>query len=163
VTTYTNPTTNHVWSYQDCYSDNVNNIRALPNGLANTANTVEGTSFSSSALFGILPTCLFSGCLSACDAANYTLCGEILSVSSLPIVRLTLSSSSGIQYHGQCWGANALSAGSTAQGAGACSYTCDGNPLQYCGGNGGPTGATFELYSVSTVRFLPFPLFPTED
>ncbi|GAA6026736.1 hypothetical protein JCM8097_005823 [Rhodosporidiobolus ruineniae] len=68
-------------------------------------------------------------CLEACQAKNYALCG--------------------VEYHGECWGGNTLASGSTAQGAGACGLTCNDNPLQYCGGTGGPTGATFELYKRS--------------
>ncbi|GAA5840436.1 hypothetical protein JCM11251_006559 [Rhodosporidiobolus azoricus] len=65
-------------------------------------------------------------CLEACDAKNYALCG--------------------VEYHGECWGGNELASWSTAQGASACGLTCNDNPLQYCGGTGGPGKATFELY-----------------
>ncbi|GAA5931862.1 uncharacterized protein JCM15063_001588 [Sporobolomyces koalae] len=67
------------------------------------------------------------GCLNACAAKNYTYCG--------------------VEYHGECWGGNSLGAGSTALGAGSCGLTCRDNPLQYCGGTGGPGGASFELYT----------------
>ncbi|GAA5890815.1 hypothetical protein JCM8208_003061 [Rhodotorula glutinis] len=66
-------------------------------------------------------------CLEACDAKNYAYCG--------------------VEYHGECWGANVLGTGSTALGAGSCGLTCYDNPLQYCGGVGGPGGASMELYT----------------
>ncbi|BGP53646.1 hypothetical protein JCM8202_003584 [Rhodotorula sphaerocarpa] len=94
------------WTYVDCYSDLVPG-RALPNGLANSAQTVEG-------------------CLEACSAKNYAYCG--------------------VEYHGECWGANTLNSASQPLGAGACGLTCSGNPLEYCGGVGGPTGAAFAIY-----------------
>ncbi|BGP05739.1 hypothetical protein JCM10049v2_001552 [Rhodotorula toruloides] len=66
-------------------------------------------------------------CIEACDSRGYVFCG--------------------VEYHGECWGGNALSPNSTDQGYGACGLTCTDNPLQYCGGTGGVTGATFELYT----------------
>ncbi|GEM09398.1 WSC and DUF1996 domain containing protein [Rhodotorula toruloides] len=69
-------------------------------------------------------------CIEACDSRGYVFCG--------------------VEYHGECWGANALSPNSTDQGYGACGLTCTDNPLQYCGGTGGVTGATFELYTRPT-------------
>ncbi|GAA5905139.1 uncharacterized protein JCM6883_004978 [Sporobolomyces salmoneus] len=66
-------------------------------------------------------------CLNACASKNYTYCG--------------------VQYHGECWGANKLGTGSTALGSGSCGFTCTDNRLQYCGGNKGPGGASFELYT----------------
>ncbi|BGP45756.1 hypothetical protein JCM10450v2_001586 [Rhodotorula kratochvilovae] len=66
-------------------------------------------------------------CLEACDAKSYSYCG--------------------VEYHGECWGANTLGTSSTALGAGACGLTCNDNPLQYCGGTGGPGGASMELYT----------------
>ncbi|KAI5475386.1 WSC and DUF1996 domain containing protein [Pseudohyphozyma bogoriensis] len=56
------------WTYKSCYSD-ADTTRALPHGLSNPAATANG-------------------CLDACAAANYTMCG--------------------IEYHGECWGANTL-------------------------------------------------------
>ncbi|POY74300.1 hypothetical protein BMF94_2493 [Rhodotorula taiwanensis] len=94
------------WTYVDCYSDLVPG-RALPNGLSNPAQTVEG-------------------CLEACNGKGYAFCG--------------------VEYHGECWGANTLNSASQALGAGACGLTCSGNPLEYCGGVGGPTGAAFSIY-----------------
>ena len=47
--------TNLNWTYVDCYSDLVPG-RALPNGLSNSAQTVEG-------------------CLDACNARGYAYCG----------------------------------------------------------------------------------------
>ncbi|BGO99964.1 hypothetical protein NBRC10513v2_001409 [Rhodotorula toruloides] len=66
-------------------------------------------------------------CIEACDKRGYVFCG--------------------VEYHGECWGGNVLSPNSTDQGYGACGLTCTDNPLQYCGGTGGVTGATFELYT----------------
>ncbi|BGP13573.1 hypothetical protein JCM10213_008710 [Rhodosporidiobolus nylandii] len=77
------------------------------------------------------PNMTVDGCLESCSAKNYQLCG--------------------VEYHGECWGANTLGAGSTVQ-SGTCGLTCSGNPLQYCGGTGGPTGATFSLYQVAGVN-----------
>ncbi|GAA5892600.1 hypothetical protein JCM6882_005656 [Rhodosporidiobolus microsporus] len=68
-------------------------------------------------------------CLDACDGAGYSLCG--------------------IEYHGECWGANELGAGSTIQGAGACKLTCWDNANQICGGQGGVSGAAMNLYKLS--------------
>ncbi|GAA5905670.1 hypothetical protein JCM6882_008742 [Rhodosporidiobolus microsporus] len=66
-------------------------------------------------------------CLEACNAKGYAMCG--------------------VEYHGECWGGNELASWSTAQGASACGLTCNDNPLQYCGGTGGPGRATFEFYT----------------
>lgn len=44
------------WSYVDCYSDNVGGVRALATGLANPNHTVPG-------------------CLAACAAAAFSICG----------------------------------------------------------------------------------------
>jgi hypothetical protein len=54
VTTYTNPGTGHTYKWQDCYSDNVNGARVLPNGISNANSTIEGASFSSSQPFSLL-------------------------------------------------------------------------------------------------------------
>ncbi|GAA6003321.1 hypothetical protein JCM10207_001861 [Rhodosporidiobolus poonsookiae] len=80
------------WAYDDCFANNVGG-RALPNGLSNAPQIVEG-------------------CFEACSAKGYSLCG--------------------IEYHGECWGANTLASWSTALGASSCSLTCTGNLLQYC-------------------------------
>lgn len=53
------------WTYVDCYSDLVPG-RALPNGLANSAQTVEG-------------------CLEACSAKNYAYCGVEYHGGEFPI------------------------------------------------------------------------------
>ncbi|GAA5978798.1 hypothetical protein JCM10908_004490 [Rhodotorula pacifica] len=103
------------WTYVDCYSDLVPG-RALPNGLSNPNQTVEG-------------------CLEACNARGYAYCG--------------------VEYHGECWGANNLNSASQALGAGACGLTCSGNPLEYCGGTGGPTGAAFSVYVPQNVTTSP--------
>ncbi|GAA5883643.1 hypothetical protein JCM3774_005991 [Rhodotorula dairenensis] len=103
------------WTYVDCYSDLIPG-RALPNGLSNPAQTVEG-------------------CLEACSARKYAYCG--------------------VEYHGECWGANKLDPASQALGAGACGLTCSGNPLQYCGGVGGPTRAAFSVYVPKNVTITP--------
>ncbi|GAA5847516.1 hypothetical protein JCM3766R1_005338 [Sporobolomyces carnicolor] len=66
-------------------------------------------------------------CLNACASKNYTYCG--------------------VEYHGECWGANKLGTGSVPLGAGSCGLVCNDNPLQYCGGTGGAGGASFELYT----------------
>ncbi|GAA5843521.1 hypothetical protein JCM11251_001644 [Rhodosporidiobolus azoricus] len=76
-------------------------------------------------------------CLEACQANGYKLCG--------------------VEYHGECWGGNVLLGGSSALGAGACGLTCSDNPLQYCGGGGGPTGAAMELYTRQDAVFTPVP------
>ncbi|GAA5912787.1 hypothetical protein JCM6882_000426 [Rhodosporidiobolus microsporus] len=65
-------------------------------------------------------------CLNACTNAGYQLCG--------------------IEYHGECWGGNALDKTSTVQPETACDLTCWDNPLQVCGGVGGETKATMNLY-----------------
>ncbi|ORY75303.1 hypothetical protein BCR35DRAFT_292930 [Leucosporidium creatinivorum] len=44
------------YSYQDCYSDLVGGVRALPNGLTTVNKTIEA-------------------CINACDAKGYTYCG----------------------------------------------------------------------------------------
>lgn len=55
VLSYVSTKTNQNWTYVDCYSDLVPG-RALPNGLSNAAQTVEG-------------------CLEACGARGYAYCG----------------------------------------------------------------------------------------
>ncbi|GAA5966294.1 hypothetical protein JCM3765_005246 [Sporobolomyces pararoseus] len=67
-------------------------------------------------------------CLNACASKNYTFCG--------------------VEYGGnECWAGNKLGTGSIPLGAGSCGLTCKDNPLQYCGGSGGPGKASFELYT----------------
>ncbi|GAA6026743.1 hypothetical protein JCM8097_005827 [Rhodosporidiobolus ruineniae] len=78
-------------------------------------------------------------CLEACDAAGLKICG--------------------VEYHGECWGANALVGGSTAQGASACGLVCDDHKLQYCGGQGGVSGAAMELYTRQDAVFTYVPPF----
>ncbi len=55
------------------------------------------------------------GAIAACTKAGYKLCG--------------------VEYGGETWGANALSSGSYAIDQGKCAMSCNGNKLQYCGGN----------------------------
>ncbi|GAA5989299.1 hypothetical protein JCM11641_006105 [Rhodosporidiobolus odoratus] len=73
------------------------------------------------------PNQTVQGCLESCSQKNYSLCG--------------------LEYHGECWGANTLGSGSTVQ-SGQCGLVCTG-ANNYCGGSGGPTGATFSLYKVT--------------
>ncbi|GAA5945455.1 hypothetical protein JCM10213_005991 [Rhodosporidiobolus nylandii] len=73
------------------------------------------------------------GCLDACGAQGWTVAG--------------------VEYHGECWCGNELNPLSTVQ-SGACGLTCAGNPLQYCGGVGGPTGAAFNIYRGTNVQAI---------
>ncbi|GAA6027793.1 hypothetical protein JCM8097_001721 [Rhodosporidiobolus ruineniae] len=66
-------------------------------------------------------------CLDACTSAGYTQCG--------------------VEYHGECWGGNALDKTSQALGDDSCNLLCADNALEYCGGNGGPSGAAFQLFT----------------
>ncbi|GAA6031758.1 hypothetical protein JCM8097_001974 [Rhodosporidiobolus ruineniae] len=66
-------------------------------------------------------------CLEACAAGKYSLCG--------------------VEYRGECWGANKLDSTSQLLADSACQLTCVGNSLEYCGGTGGPSGAAFQLFS----------------
>ncbi|GAA6061607.1 hypothetical protein JCM10212_000915 [Sporobolomyces blumeae] len=75
-----------------------------------------------------LPNRTVEACLDTCAQKGYLYCG--------------------IEYGGrECWASNTLGANSTALGAGACGLACVDNPLQYCGGSGGPGHASFELYT----------------
>lgn len=123
--------TNLNWTYVDCYSDLVPG-RALPNGLSNAAQTVEG-------------------CLDACNARGYAYCGVEYHGGEHRIDHLyhcttALLTEGKMVSTAECWGANTLNSASQALGASACGLTCSGNPLQYCGGVGGPTGAAFAIY-----------------
>ena len=51
----------------------------------------------------------------------------------------------GIEYGGETWGANSLSAGSySIDQATKCTFPCNGNKLQFCGGNN-----AIDLYAVT--------------
>ncbi|GAA5890963.1 hypothetical protein JCM6882_008868 [Rhodosporidiobolus microsporus] len=67
-------------------------------------------------------------CLDACAANKYKLCG--------------------VEYHGECWGGNALDVTSTKQPESACNLECWDNPAQVCGGTGGSTNAAMNLYAI---------------
>ncbi|GAA6034345.1 hypothetical protein JCM8097_002679 [Rhodosporidiobolus ruineniae] len=66
-------------------------------------------------------------CLDACTSAGYTQCG--------------------VEYHGECWGGNALDKTSQALSDESCNLLCADNALEYCGGNGGPSRAAFQLFT----------------
>ncbi|GAA5890911.1 hypothetical protein JCM6882_008854 [Rhodosporidiobolus microsporus] len=67
-------------------------------------------------------------CLEACAKCGYKLCG--------------------VEYHGECWGGNALDKTSTKQPESACNLECWDNPSQVCGGTGGSTNAAMNLYAL---------------
>ncbi|GAA6035206.1 hypothetical protein JCM8097_006419 [Rhodosporidiobolus ruineniae] len=67
------------------------------------------------------------GCLEACATGKFSLCG--------------------VEYHGECWGANKLDSTSQPLDDSACELTCSDDPTEYCGGTGGPAGASFQLFS----------------
>ncbi|GAA5890846.1 hypothetical protein JCM6882_008833 [Rhodosporidiobolus microsporus] len=71
-------------------------------------------------------------CLDACAKSGYKLCG--------------------VEYHGECWGGNALDKTSTKQDESACNLECWDNPAQVCGGVGGDTKAAMNLYSVASLN-----------
>ncbi|KAL8293225.1 hypothetical protein RQP46_000919 [Phenoliferia psychrophenolica] len=78
-----------------------------------------------------------SGCLAACFAGSYVYCG--------------------VQYYGECWGGQAI--GETSQRATLatdCTFTCDGDTSEYCGGK-----SQMDVYYSSTVSKSPlvFTLF----
>ncbi|GAA5903107.1 hypothetical protein JCM6882_006969 [Rhodosporidiobolus microsporus] len=95
------------WYNAGCNSDLMYGSRALGNRLAQAQQTVDG-------------------CLDACDASGYQLCG--------------------VEWTGECWGDNTIADWSTSQGASACTLPCAGNSTQLCGGTGGVSGSTFQLY-----------------
>ncbi|KAI5477385.1 WSC and DUF1996 domain containing protein [Pseudohyphozyma bogoriensis] len=97
--------TNSRWSYDTCMSDLVNGGRSLPNTLSN-----DGT---------------VDGCLAACDAAGYAVCG--------------------LSYYGECYGGSAISRASTEVDASKCDFKCTNAPTETCGGSG-----TLDVY-ISTV------------
>ncbi|GAA6034318.1 hypothetical protein JCM8097_002665, partial [Rhodosporidiobolus ruineniae] len=66
-------------------------------------------------------------CLEACATNKYSLCG--------------------VEYKGECWGANKLDSTSQALDDSACNLPCADNSLEYCGGTGGPSGSAFQLFS----------------
>ncbi|GAA6036330.1 hypothetical protein JCM8097_001670 [Rhodosporidiobolus ruineniae] len=54
----------------------------------------------------------------------------------------------GIEYYGECWVGNKLDSSSTVQGDSACNLVCWGDSKEFCGGQGGSTGAAMQLYSL---------------
>ncbi|GAA5918193.1 hypothetical protein JCM6882_005145, partial [Rhodosporidiobolus microsporus] len=74
-------------------------------------------------------------CLESCTKAGYKLCG--------------------VEYHGECWGGDALDKTSTAQAESSCELTCWDNPLQICGGTGGDSRATMNLYKRASTATTP--------
>ncbi|GAA6030841.1 hypothetical protein JCM8097_008902 [Rhodosporidiobolus ruineniae] len=68
------------------------------------------------------------GCVAAAKAGGYSLAG--------------------IEYYGECWVGNELDSRSTDQGDAACNLVCWGDSTEFCGGQGGSTGATMQLYSL---------------
>ncbi|GAA6036378.1 hypothetical protein JCM8097_001692 [Rhodosporidiobolus ruineniae] len=52
----------------------------------------------------------------------------------------------GIEYYGECWVGNKLDSSSTVQGDSACNLVCWGDSTEFCGGQGGSTGAAMQLY-----------------
>ncbi|GAA6030838.1 hypothetical protein JCM8097_008901 [Rhodosporidiobolus ruineniae] len=68
------------------------------------------------------------GCVAAAKAGGYSLAG--------------------IEYYGECWVGNELDSRSTIQGDAACNLVCWGDSTEFCGGQGGSTGATMQLYSL---------------
>ncbi|GAA5841263.1 hypothetical protein JCM11251_001608 [Rhodosporidiobolus azoricus] len=79
-------------------------------------------------------------CLEACSKAGFPLCG--------------------VEYYGECWGGNALDASSTMQPESACELPCRDNTRQLCGGTGGSTSATMNLYKRINVPVAPVPTTP---
>ncbi|GAA6034347.1 hypothetical protein JCM8097_002680 [Rhodosporidiobolus ruineniae] len=70
------------------------------------------------------------GCLDACTFAGYSLCG--------------------VEYYGECWGANTLDPTSQPLNDRYCDLPCTDNPLEYCGGNtGSASNAAFQLFSTN--------------
>ncbi|GAA6042486.1 hypothetical protein JCM8097_003051 [Rhodosporidiobolus ruineniae] len=54
----------------------------------------------------------------------------------------------GIEYYGECWVGNKLDSSSKVQGDAACNLVCWGDSKEFCGGQGGSTGAAMQLYSL---------------
>ncbi|GAA5914193.1 hypothetical protein JCM6882_004747 [Rhodosporidiobolus microsporus] len=61
----------------------------------------------------------------------------------------------GIEYYGECWVGNELDSRSTLQSDDKCNLVCWGDSTQFCGGQGGPTGAVMQLYSLPAVTASP--------
>ncbi|GAA5838267.1 hypothetical protein JCM11251_003448 [Rhodosporidiobolus azoricus] len=83
------------------------------------------------------------GCLEQCSKKDYDFCG--------------------VEYHGECWGGNSVASWSAKQDDGACALECWDQPGQRCGGVGGPTRATFQLFTRGNVPgyVSPAPPAPT--
>ncbi|GAA6040863.1 hypothetical protein JCM8097_007754 [Rhodosporidiobolus ruineniae] len=71
------------------------------------------------------------GCLDACTSAGYSLCG--------------------VEWDGECWGANSLDSTSIALDDSACNKVCADNATEICGGTGGESGAAFQLFETAIV------------
>lgn len=95
------------WNLAGCYVDVVSN-RTLPNGVNLNA-------------YGGANNATIANCLSACQAAGYTYCGE--------------------EYYTQCYGSNTAPAASLIASpandplAAGCGYACAGNSTESCGGS----------------------------
>ncbi|GAA5831420.1 hypothetical protein JCM11251_004019 [Rhodosporidiobolus azoricus] len=97
-----------------------------------------------------LPTMLVTttktveACLDLCAQNNYTHCG--------------------VEYHGECWGGNALHETSVSVKASACDFTCWDNANQVCGGSGAGTNtnAAMNLYTLDAAT-SPAPEEPTPE
>ncbi|GAA5905629.1 hypothetical protein JCM6882_008732 [Rhodosporidiobolus microsporus] len=74
-------------------------------------------------------------CIETCEAKGYKLCG--------------------VEYRGECWGANSLADWSTLLGSAACEFTCADNTSQLCGGTGGVERASFQLYAIGNTTVGP--------
>ncbi|KAM0753948.1 WSC-domain-containing protein [Meredithblackwellia eburnea MCA 4105] len=72
------------------------------------------------------------GCLSACDTAGYAICG--------------------LSYYGECYGASALSKASAALDSSKCTYACNNNAAETCGGS-----SALDVYKSTIVAALTTP------
>ncbi|GAA6042497.1 hypothetical protein JCM8097_003059 [Rhodosporidiobolus ruineniae] len=69
----------------------------------------------------------------------------------------------GIEYYGECWVGNELHSSSQVQGDAACNLVCWGDSKEFCGGQGGSTGAAMQLYSLPATNSTVAPLTPTTN
>ncbi|GAA6031311.1 hypothetical protein JCM8097_005597 [Rhodosporidiobolus ruineniae] len=67
----------------------------------------------------------------------------------------------GVEYYGECWVGNKLDSSSKVQGDAACNLVCWGNSKQFCGGQGGSTGAAMQLYSLPSANSTVSPVNST--
>lgn len=92
------------WNLLNCYVDG--SPRTLPNAVSLSA-------------FGGSNNATIANCLSACQAAGYTYCGE--------------------EYYSECWASNTAPTAAVAAGAdplaAGCNYPCNGNKTEACGGS----------------------------